>query len=301
MSWIILSLASAFAFGVVSILDKVILMRYISSARTLTVMVGLLQIALSIIVWPFTPVLSYSFDLSAIAFVSGLMWGVSLVTMFWAMSTQDVSRVIPVASTSPVFVAIMAMVFLSEDLSIIHWVAIVVTVAGAAFISLNAAGGQSRRVSLDSIFLLLLLGSIAFGGGQFLSKVVLDEMDIWSLYVLRGAGFGTTCLVLMFRPAVLSDMRRALSNMETMVVFLTAEGAVVFAGVTLSLWAIALGPVSLTVTLMSTRPLFVFVMSVLVSSSVWRLLDEPLDRKTLANKLVSTTMIVAGISAISLL
>ena len=94
----------------------------------------------------------------------------------------------------------------------------------------------------------------------------------------------------------------AMRNLDNPIdVFLTAEGAVVFAGVTLSLWAIALGPVSLTVTLMSTRPLFVFALSVLVSSSVWRLLDGPLDRKTLANKLVSTTMIVAGISAISLL
>lgn len=300
MNWIILSLASALVFGAVSILDKVILMRYIRSARTFLVMVGVLQIALSAIVIPFTPVLSHSFGVSAVAFVSGLLWGLSLVTMIWAMSTQDVSRVIPVASTSPVFVAIMAMVFLSENLSIFHWIAIVVTIAGAAFISLSATG-LSRRVSLDSTFFLLLLGSLAFGGGQFLSKVVLDDMDIWSLYVLRGAGLGTTCLALMFRPSVLSDIRRALSDMETMAVFLASEGAAVFVGVTLSLWAIALGPVSLTVTLMSTRPLFVFVLSVLLSSSVWRLLNEPLDRKTLANKLLSTTMIVAGISAISLL
>ena len=300
MNWIILSLASALAFGVVSILDKILLMRYISSARTFLVMVGLLQITLSAIVMPFTPVLSYSFDVSAIAYVSGLLWGASLVTMIWVMSTQDVSRVVPVASTFPVFVAIMAMLFLSENLSILHWVAIVVTVAGAAFISLNTTG-LSRRVPLDSSFFLLLLGSIAFGGGQFLSKVVLDDMDIWSLYVLRGAGLGTAAIALMFRPVVLSDMRRALSDIETMAVFLASEGVAVFVGVMLSLWAIALGPVSLTATLMSTRPLFVFVLSVLLSSSVWRLLDEPLDRKTLANKLVSTTMIVAGISAISLL
>ena len=300
MNWIILSLASALAFGVVSVLDKIILMRYVRNARTFLVMIGLLQIALSVIVMPFTPVLSYSFSVSAVAYVSGLMWGLSLVTMIWAMSTQDVSRVVPIASISPVFVAIMAMVFLSESLGILQWVAIVVTVAGAAFISLSA-NGPSRRIPLDSTFFLLLLGSLAFGGGQFLSKVVLDDMDLWSLYVIRGVGLGTTALVLMFRPSVISDMRRAVSDMETMVVFLASEGVAVFIGVTLSLWAIALGPVSLTVTLMSARPLFVFVLSVLLSSSVWKLLDEPLDRKTLTNKLVSTTMIVAGISAISLL
>ncbi|MCH7785954.1 MAG: EamA family transporter [Chloroflexi bacterium] len=300
MNWIILSLASAFAFGVVSILDKVLLMRYISNARTFLVMIGLLQIALSAIVIPFTPVFSYSFDVSAVAFVSGLLWGTSLVTMIWAMSTQDVSRVVPIASTFPVFVAIMAMLFLSESLSILHWVAIVVTVAGAAFISLNPTS-PSSRVPLDSSFFLLLLGSMAFGGGQLLSKAVLDDMDVWSLYILRGAGLGTIAIALMFRPSVLPDIRRALSDVKTMSLFLTAEGATVFVGVTLSLWAISLGPVSLTSTLMSTRPLFVFVLSVLASSSVWRLLDEPLDRKTLANKLISTTMIVAGISAISLL
>jgi hypothetical protein len=62
-----------------------------------------------------------------------------------------------------------------------------------------------------------------------------------------------------------------------------------------------LGPVSLVATAMSTRPLFVFVLSVLLSSRAWRLPDEPLDRETLPTKLVSAAMIVSGVSAISLL
>ena len=148
-------------------------MRYIRNARAFLVMIGLLQIALSAIVIPFTPVFSYSFDVSAVAFVSGMLWGTSLVTMIWAMSTQDVSRVVPIASTFPVFVAIMAMLFLSESLSILHWVAIVVTVAGAAFISLNPTS-QSSRVSLDSSYFLLLLVSMAFGVGPLLSNAALD-------------------------------------------------------------------------------------------------------------------------------
>ena len=73
----------------------------------------------------------------------------------------------------------------------------------------------------------------------------------------------------------------------------------------LTIWAIDLGPISLVATAMSSRPLFVFMMSIGLSLpkgvSRWKLLNEQLDRRTLAVKLVSTAMIVVGISAISLL
>ena len=79
-----------------------------------------------------------------------------------------------------------------------------------------------------------------------------------------------------------------------------AEGFVVLLAMVLTLWAIGLGPVSLVATAMATRPLFVFAMSIALSSRLWPLLNEPLDRRTLLHKLVSTAIIVAGIVGISL-
>ena len=60
------------------------------------------------------------------------------------------------------------------------------------------------------------------------------------------------------------------------------------------------GPVSLAEPVMSTRPLFIFVLSVLFGFGV-KMLNGPLDRAILVRKIAFTAMIVAGVAIISLL
>ncbi len=299
MDWVAVSLASAAAFAVVSILDKVILVRFVPNARAFIVMVGLIQFAIAAVALPFSSFEGLGAGPIVVGYFSGFLWGVSLIAMFWVMSTQDVSRVIPVISTSPVFVAVMAVIFLSEHLGPLHWLAILVTVAGAGLISLRP-GGSSGRVGLGPSFLVLLLGSVALAGGQFLSKVALDDLDIGTLLVTRSIGLGMAATILPFRPSVVGVIRRAVSNAATIGVFVLAEGFVVLFAMVLTLRAFELGPVSLVATAMATRPLFVFAMSVALSSSLWPVLNEPMDRRTLLHKLTSTAIIVGGIAGISL-
>ena len=298
MDWVLLSLASAAAFAVVSILDKVLLTRFVTDARAFIVLVGVIQFGMAAAALPLASFSGLDGGGVLVAFVSGALWGVSLVAMFWVLSTQDVSRVIPVVSAAPVFVAIMAVVFLSEQLGPLQWVAILVTVAGAGLISLRA-GGSGGRPTLSPSFLVLVLSAATFAGGQFMTKVALDEMDLWTVLVIRNLGLGTVAMLIPFRPSVLPAIRRAVSEPATLTVLIATEGFLVFGALVVTFRAIELGPVSLVATLMATRPLFVFIMSVVLSTAVWRLLDEPLDRPILLQKLVSTAMIVGGVVAIA--
>ena len=299
MDWVTVSLISAVVFAVVSILGKVILTRYTPSAPTFIVLTGLLQIPGAFIVLIFVPFQSYSLDVWIIGYFAGFVWGISLVIMFLVMSREDVSRVIPVIATSPVFVAVLATVYLQEDLSVIHWAAIVVTVAGAALISLRWTGHNQKEL-LGSSFFLLLLASALVAGGQFLSKVALEEMSVLNLHVLRNVGLGMACMLIPLRPSIIRETRQVLADRKGTGVLVLNEEIIALVASLLTLWSIALGPVSLVVTVMSTRPLFVFVMSVLLSFGVWKMLEEPLDRGTLVRKMVFTAMIVAGVAGITL-
>ena len=300
MDWVTVSLISAVVFAVVSILDKVILTRYTPSAPTFIVLTGLLQIPGAFIVLIFVPFQSYSLDVWIIGYFAGFVWGISLVLMFLVMSREDVSRVIPVIATSPVFVAVLATIYLQEDLSVIHWAAIVVIVAGAALISLRWTD-HSQKELLGSSFFLLLLASALVAGGQFLSKVALEEMSVLNLHVLRNVGLGMACMLIPLRPSIIRETRQVLADRKGTGVLVLNEGIIALVASLLTLWSIALGPVSLVVTVMSTRPLFVFVMSVLLSFGVWKMLEEPLDRGTVVRKMVFTAIIVAGVAGITLL
>ena len=86
-----------------------------------------------------------------------------------------------------------------------------------------------------------------------------------------------------------------------MLLLLLAEFSLAPLAVMLNVVAINLGPVSLVSTLTATRPLFVFIYGTLLSTSALPLLEEPLERSTLAVKLGAIMMIVGGIAALTLL
>jgi drug/metabolite transporter (DMT)-like permease len=301
MLWAVVSVASAAVFAIVSILDKIILDRYSPNPATFIVLTGVMQVLGGIVVFAFVPFESYPAPVVFTAFASGLVWGTSLVVMFWVLSREDVSIVMPVIATSPVFVAILAVFFLGEHLTILHWSAIVVTVAGAALVSTRVNRGAIRGPILSASFLLLLLASFFAAGGQFLSKVSLEDMSLWNQLAVRSAGMGVACILLPFRPAVVNEARRLVSSPAGFWLLVLNEGPIAFFAIVLTLWGISLGQVSLAVTLMSTRPLFVFMLSALLSTSLFGILREPVDSRTITRKLVSIAMIVAGISVISLL
>ena len=70
--------------------------------------------------------------------------------------------------------------------------------------------------------------------------------------------------------------------------------------VLMNVTAISLGPVSLVSTITGTRPIFVFIFGTFLSTSRFRLLEDPLDPKTLTVKLISIVMIVVGIAVLTL-
>ena len=117
MSWVFLALGSALAFAVVSALDKVLIQRFVPNPRAFIVLVGLIQFGLAVVILPFAKFSGYGIDTALISCASGFLAGIYLALMFWVMRMQDVSRVVPITSTHPIFVAILAQVFLGEIIS----------------------------------------------------------------------------------------------------------------------------------------------------------------------------------------
>ncbi len=68
--------------------------------------------------------------------LSGLGAGASWLCYFRALKLGDAARVAPVDKLSIVLVAVFGVVFLSEKLSLLHWVAIAMMTAGAVMLAL---------------------------------------------------------------------------------------------------------------------------------------------------------------------
>ncbi|KAA1281933.1 MAG: EamA family transporter [SAR202 cluster bacterium] len=294
------ALLSAGTFGIVTVLDKRLASYNMPSlvAFYMGVMVSLVGYAtVAIIITGIPQHLPPDRLISAI--VSGLCWGGALAMMFWGYKLEEASRASAIIHTFPVFVAILAVVFLGETLGFGQWIAIFIVVSGAITISLwGASDGRLIRFNKG---LPVLLGASLFTALALLTgKYALEELPLWFVYSLRNYGMATIFLFL-WRPGAFRQLYIALTNKQTLIVLLLAEFILAPLAVMLNVAAIKLGPVSLVSTVTATRPVFVFIFGSILSISAIKLLDEPLEIKTLAVKLGAIIMIVAGIAALTLL
>jgi uncharacterized membrane protein len=285
----------------ISILDKTLLFRYLRSPLTLPFLIGVAQGSTGIILvlaltWPETTTASSI----GWGLFSGILWGLSAWFLLRVLYSQEVSRTVPVYQTFPVFTALLAVFFLGEDLSAFHWAAIMATVAGAVLISLRLDQGY-RGVFLHRSFFLLMLGSAIAAAAHVTGKVALDDLPVLHTHAVRSLGLSGALLLGALRPAPLREVRDLLRQRSPAFAILGMNEVVLASSsMILTLWALSLGPVSLVTTLVATRSFFVLLYSTALALRFTGFLGEQTSRRALAVKIVSTSLIVAGVAAIAM-
>ena len=300
MDWVLASLTGSILIAGVSVLDKRILMAHVPGVSGFYGLVGVIQIGIAGVVLLAVPWQSGASGTAvAWSIVSGLCWGTTLLLMFSALRGLEVSRVVPVYHTFPVFVAVMAVIFLDEQLSFLHWLAILLVVAGAGLVMVGQKqeeGGQSNKVAVTFVF----LASAATAVGMVTSKVALEEMNLWNVLALRSIFLGAVLLLPGLMPQGLRQVRVVLADPKAVGLILFAEALIAPVAMYAMLLALSLGSAALVTTLLSTRPVFVLLISALLSTRLWNLMNEPLTRDVLVLKSTSTAMVVGGAVALTL-
>tara|TARA_Y100000590_G_scaffold73397_2_gene80864 strand:+ start:5866 stop:6633 length:768 start_codon:yes stop_codon:yes gene_type:complete len=233
---------------------------------------------------------------------SGIVWALGLMTMFFGMSKLEVSRVIPISHTYPVFVAIMATSLLGETLSFIQCCSILLTVLGAGLLARSGvvSTDTSKKKHDVRIYLLVLLGSVLTAVANVTYKYALSEIEFWNLFAMRSFCLFFVLAIGALHTKLILEVKRFWWNREARYLFILVEFVTAPMAMILMLAALAEGPVSMASTLFSTRPLFVLIIGGLLSTQHWNILNEPLTRETLPTKLLFTSMIVFGVCGLTL-
>lgn len=298
--WILIALASTAASALVNTLDSHFLTRRMPSLRSYLLVIGAFTILVGLVLLiTFPPPHGIGWQPLALALLSNVLRVVAVSLLLYAMKKEDVARIMPIGSTAPIFVAVMAALFLGERLEAMQWLAIAVVVTGAVLISFKREVGGNHRFHASSFF--MLLGSAAmYAAADVSNKYVLDFMSYWTSVSLSLVITSGLFILFCWRRCVVEEIRGLGRPWQT-VVLVNLNQLLAIAAMAAGFWAIQNGPVSLASTVFNSKPLFVFLYAVILGYlAPGFLLNGSADRQSLALKLTATVMIVGGLAVIVL-
>ena len=299
MNWTSAAILSAAISGVVNIVDSHLLSRRMPGLRSFLLPVGTIHLIFALVLFFLFPLPENTEPhIILIALLSGTSRVVAVLIMLYNLTSQEVSRVIPVVQTSPVFVAIIAVPLLAETLYPLQWLAIIIVVAGAVMVSMqhNSSGSTTWW---GKPFLMLLTSSLLFALADISSKYVLTYISFWNMFYLTAFCISGIFLLVSARPHILTQLGNIKDRSTTLAIIFFNEILAPVA-IVLSIWALASGPVSLVSPIVGSRPMFVVLSALILSRLSPGFLKWESSRRILALRLIGTAMIVGGISFISL-
>lgn len=301
MEWILLALFSAALFGLVNALEKRLIDHHLPNLGVYYASIAISLLIPAVIVFLATGVPEETSARNLVmATLAGAAWGVGLAMVFWGFKMEEASRASAVVHTSPVFVAVAAVFWLDETLIPGQWAAIVVIVLGAILVSFRRSAGRGFP-RFSRAFPILICASLLTASSHLFAKSALeDDLTVWMTFSIRAASMAVA-FAFLAKPSAFLELLPVLRNWRTLALLLIADFILAPVAAISLTWATSLGAVSLVATLAATRPLWVFFVSSLFSMERIKLLNEPLERETLALKVAALAMIVGGIAALSLL
>jgi len=298
MTWANAALLSASVMALVSILDSHLVSKRFSSVRSFILPIGLIHLVYGVIVRLAFP-LPAGIDVSlvGVAVLSSCLRTGAVVIMLDSLRHREVSSVIPVVYAYPMFVAVMAFMFLEERLSLLQWGAVGIVASGAVMISLGREPSRSDIGRPRAV--LLFFSSLLLAAADVTSKQALSQLTFWNLFWVQAFVMGGTFVLFSLRRSVLAEIG-ALADRWRVLKLLALNEVIAPVGIILSYWAMAHGPVSLVSALLSSRPLLVLVFALALSHRAPDFLFWSKGRRLLVTKVVATAMIVGGVAIIKM-
>ena len=300
MNWVDSAILAAAILAVVNVVDSHLIARRLPSLWAFLFPVGIIAIIYGVIVMAVVPIAEEAETTHILyAVASSFIRALGVGSFLYAMQKAEVSRIIPVVNSHPVYVAIMAVVLLDESLMGVEWFAILITVAGAVLVSVQRKAGNFV-FNVNKYIALPFLAALCLAGANLTSKYALEGINFWNMYAIGALVWGFVCVIFSIRATVFSELRNLNRPVSTMVILFVNETLAPVA-IVLLFWSIERGPVSLVSTIAGTQPVFVFIFAMIISRiSSGALLEKRIGMKAMALKFASIAMIVGGVTIIHL-
>ena len=289
--WILFALGAAILWTLVNLADKYIIGHECRDPLIATTTLSTIHFTVFSLVAVFTRtelhtdplVLFYAFMIGALITITNFLY-------YRSLSGGDVSKVVPLFSTAPLFALILGAVFLGERFSPHAYVGVTLITIGAVVISMKRL---KHHLALEPIAFAALAVALASAIRSVLFKSAGVHATTWELLFWIGVFTLVTAIPLILAHHVhLSDFKNTLfrKGFEHFLITDTLN-ALGF----LSLFvALSLGPITLVTAILHTKPLVVFVLAMAIDVLWPSILREKMTKRLVLQKTIGTILIVIG-------
>lgn len=291
MSWQLLTILAVFIFAVTTILDKFLLTKWIKNPFVPPLFFGPLGLLTSFVIYLFYGFSFLSLQNVVLALFAGFIYMAGEFLYYKAVNVEEVSRVIPLIYLSPLFVLILAAIFLNETLTPVKYLGVFLMTAGAFFIS---SGKLAPTPNFGvGAFWFAVLSALMFAFVGIITKYLLNVADFWTVFAyVRMGAFITSLTGFYF---YFKDFKPLIEARNFKITGLLIFNALLLLfGILLLTQATATGSVTLVGALTSFQPFFTFLLATLSTIFFPSIVKERIERSLIVQKILAITFIVAG-------
>jgi uncharacterized membrane protein len=302
MPWLIYAFSGPILWALSTHIDKYLVERYFKQGNVAVLMVftaiiGGLALPL---IWLFQPgVVSLDLQSMAVITVSGILYMSAIYFFLQALQAEEASTVAPFFQAAGIFGLILGYFVLGEKLSFLQIIGVILIIAGSILLSLRIGQGVSRVKTRLVVLMLSCALAIALSSLIFKFFAVRDEFWITTFWNFAGqAVFGVILMMVATNRQQFMKMMHANTGA---VLSVNGVNELINLGGNLGMrYTLLLAPLGIVQAISSTTPLFVLFFGVIFSLFFPSLGREEISLAGLMQKIIATTLVVAGVLLINL-
>jgi len=297
-NWIYFSLIAQGIWAFTSLIDKIVISKgYIKSPFVYIISNGLMNLGL-IFLMSFVGFKPLKFMDFLIALFSGLMLSASVIAYYKAVQYDEISKIKIMFQMEPILVLMLSFIFLGNVLTKNQFIGFIFLICAGIIISYKK---EKKLFKLSKAFYPAVL-SIFFGALYVISaKHIYSITGFWSAFLwLRLTSL--SALFVLIAPSIRKEFAKTIKQINKKVrklllfKMIIDFSAFIFAG-----YALLNGPVSLVVVLESAvAPLFIFILTLLTTIYLPRIIKEEVNKKAILTKLFAIISTILGLIFVNL-
>ena len=297
MDWLFLSLLGASALAVTGVIDKFILDRHVRDPIAYLAALVIMQ-QLLIVVIPVYLGWGYIFPQSIYALAAGSCQVVLWAAYLLALQQEETSRVAALVYVFPVFVFLGAFLFLGETLATKYYIGGALLVCSALLVSYRPGQGGNPAILSPAVKYMAVFW-VFTAAYALAAKYLLAFMNEWHLILWSSLGSLLAVLPLLGNKPVRRELAAYLCGGPFLLSALLADEIFDFLGRGAFIFAYAAGSVALVSSVAALQPFITLVYVILLGLFVPGIVQEVLDRKTIAQKTFAILLIIVGVYLVS--